>query len=264
MEHSSVVASYLRHADTQARPTRDDEWELIRRARRGERAAVDRLMRSYLAFVIGVTMEFRGRGVPFEDLIHEGCLGLLKSIDRFDPERGARFMTYAAFWVRKGILDALAEQPRMVRVPRYQREKRGVFPREVRLDAPIDAERTRTLSDELADSRHPPAADAMIEREAIARMRRELATLSSRERIVLASRFGLAGEPALTLLEVGARLDLSRERVRQIEVEALTRLRGLLGKRVRPLRGTESIPKGDRPLSRRPPIPTNPLRSPLP
>jgi RNA polymerase primary sigma factor len=231
MEHSSVVASYLRQADNTARPSPEDEWELVQSARRREGNAVDQLTSSYLAFVIGAAMEFRGRGVPFEDLIHEGCLGLLKAIDRFDPTRGARFMTYAAFWVRKRILDALAEQPRMVRVPRYQREKKGTFPREVRLDEPIDAERVQTLGEKLADSRLLPAAETMIQHEAISRMRRELRSLSAREQAVLASRFGLAGEPAMTLLEVGNRLALSRERVRQIENEALTRLRNALRRR---------------------------------
>jgi RNA polymerase primary sigma factor len=228
MEHSAIVAGYLRHANINARPGPEAEWELVQRARRNDRDAVDRLVRSYLAFVIGVTMEFRGRGVPFEDLIHEGCLGLLKAIERFDPERGARFMTYAAFWVRKGILDALAVQPRMVRVPRYHRERKSIVFREVRLDEPVAADRSRSLGDGLSDSSRPLAADALIEREAIARMRRELRTLPAREQAVLASRFGLAGGSALTLLEVGNRLGLSRERVRQIEGEALARLRTAL------------------------------------
>jgi RNA polymerase primary sigma factor len=228
MEHSSVVASYLRHADSSSRPSPEEEWELVQRARRRDSDAADQLLRSYLAFVIGVTMEFRGRGVPFEDLIHEGCLGLLKAIDRFDPLRGARFMTYASFWVRKAVLDALSEQPRMVRVPRYQRDKRRPVPREVRLDEPLDADHTRTIGDGLADAAQPLAGDAMIEREALARMRRELRALSAREQTVLASRFGLTGEPAMTLLEVGTLLAISRERVRQIENAALARLSTVL------------------------------------
>jgi RNA polymerase primary sigma factor len=228
MEHSAVVAGYLRQANLTARPGPEAEWELVQRARRRDREAVDRLVRSYLAFVIGVTTEFRGRGVPFEDLIHEGCLGLMKAIARFDPERGARFMTYAAFWVRKGILDAISVQPRMVRVPRYQREKGATVLREVRLDEPIDVEGGRSLADGLPDTSRPLAADALIEREVVARMRRELRTLPARQQAVLASRFGLSGGPPLTLLEVGESLGLSRERVRQIEGEALARLRSKL------------------------------------
>jgi RNA polymerase sigma factor (sigma-70 family) len=225
METSPVVANYLRYVDTNARLSRDNEIVLVARARRDAPGAVDELLRQHLAFVIRIAMEFRGRGVPFEDLVNEGCVGFLKAIRRFDSGNGARFMTYASFWMRKAILDALLDQPRMVRVPRYQRMKRAAIPREVRLDAPVDSERSGTFAERLADPHalHPGAV--MIESETIARLRAALLALRPREREVLASRFGLDGRPTLTLLEVGVQLGLSRERVRQIETAALARLR---------------------------------------
>jgi len=225
MEFSPVVANYLRHVGTNGPLSRHHETTLVDRARRQEPGAVDELVRQHLAFVIRVATEFRGRGVPFEDLINEACVGLLKAVRRFDSRNGARFMTYASFWMRKAVLDALLDQPRMVRVPRYQRGLGRTIPREVWLDAPIDSEDARTLGERLPDSQLPHPATAMIEAEKNARLHRALLTLRPRERSVLALRFGLHGQPGMTLLQVGTCLDLSRERVRQIESAALARLR---------------------------------------
>jgi RNA polymerase primary sigma factor len=228
MESSPVIARYLRYADSSRCTDREDELALVARARSGDAFATDGLLRQHIAFVIRVAMEFRNRGVPPEDLINEGCLGLLRAIRCFDPRNGARFMTYASFWVRKAVLDTLADQPRMVRVPRYQRERRQPLPREIRLDAPVEAGSDRTFGDGLADARVPPPGASMIRRETIARLRKHVRSLSARERTVLASRFGLHGEPAMTLMEVGSRMAISRERVRQIESAALSRLRRAL------------------------------------
>lgn len=228
MEHSPVVANYLGHVDRRDRTPREEEVALVERARRREPGAADELLRRHLAFVIRAAMEFRGRGVPFEDLIGEGCVGFLKAIRRFDPSNGTRFMTYAGFWVRKAIFDALADQPRTVRVPRYQRAQGRAIPRELRLDDPIDSEVARTFGEALADPRAPRPADDLIAREVVAKVRREVLALSTREQAILASRFGLDREPAMTLREVAARLAISRERVRQLESAALARLRRAL------------------------------------
>jgi RNA polymerase primary sigma factor len=225
METSPVVANYLRYANSSRRTDREEENALVARARSGEAGAADELLRQHIAFVIRVAMDYRNRGVPLEDLINEGCLGLLRAIRCFDPRNGARFMTYASFWVRKAVLDTLADQPRMVRVPRYQREQRRPILKEIRLDEPIEAGSDRTLGDELADSRLPHPGSSMIRREAIVRLRQHVRSLSAQERRVLTSRFGLHGEPAMTLMEVGTRLAVSRERVRQIECAALSHLR---------------------------------------
>lgn len=225
MEHSPLVSSYLRYAGASIRPSREDEVVLVERARRHEPGAVDDLLRQHVAFVIRVAMEFRGRGVPLDDLVNEGCVGILRAIGRFDASNGARFMTYASFWIRKAMLDALAEQPRVVRIPRYQRSKGATIPREVRLDEPLAAADGRTYADELADPSTVEASARLIDDETSAQLRGLLATLPARERTVLSSRFGLDGRGSKTLLEVGERLEISRERVRQIETAALERLR---------------------------------------
>jgi len=228
MEHSAVVANYLRNADSTTRLPPDAELELIARARRDEGDAKDQVLRSHLAFVIRLAMEFRNRGVPFEDLINEGCVGLLKAIRRFEPGHGARFMTYAAFWIRKAMLDALASQPRVVHVPRYQRSLGKPIAREARLDDTLAFDDDRTLIERLADTRQPAPREAIIERETVARLRAHVRRLSAREQAVLSYRFGLAGDAPRTLKDVGRDLRLSRERVRQIETGALQRLRAAM------------------------------------
>ena len=240
MEHSPVVTSYLQHAGRESRPDRDEEIGIAARARGDDARAIERLVRAHLAFVVHVAKEFRGRGVPFEDLLGEGCVGLLKAMRRFDPASGARFMTYAGFWVRKSILQALTEQPRTVRVPRYAREHGRAAPREIRLEAPIPGSDDRRLADVLADSSVPHAGDAMIEEQRIRRLRRLVLALGPRERAVLASRYGLDGARARTLSEVGMGLGISRERVRQIEVGALARLRKALERAPGSARGAQA------------------------
>jgi RNA polymerase sigma factor (sigma-70 family) len=235
MENSYVIASYLRRAKPSARLTREEELSVVRRARDGDPRMTERLLEAHVAFVIRIAMEFRGRGVPFEDLVHEGCFGLLRAIRRFDPENGARFMTYAAFWVRKAILEAIGDGARIVHVPRYQHVHGRPAARELRLDEPISAGDPRTLLDTLEDDRQAlPDVSAIADDEA-RRLRHYLHNLPLREQAILASRYGLDGEPAMTLAEVGSLLSLSRERVRQIESSALDQLRRVMTRRLRPV-----------------------------
>ena len=224
MEHVSIVSHYLRYAASTTAVEREDENALVARALRGEPGATDQLLRHHIGLVIRLAMEFRGRGVPLEDLVHEACLGFFKAIHRFDAGNGARFMTYAGFWVRKAILNALADQSRTIRIPRYQRERRHVLPKELRLDDPVRAGESRTVGDGIADSRTPAAGTGMVQRETLLKLRHQIRSLPVREQTVLASRFGLHGGPAMTLMQVGTYLGVSRERVRQIERAALTRL----------------------------------------
>lgn len=185
-----------------------------------------------LSFVVHIAKRYRDRGVPFEDLVAEGSVGLMKAVRRFDPANGTRFTTYASFWIRKAIIDALLEQPRTVHLPRYAREKGRAFPREVSLDAPVRGEAANTLSERLVDSSRPSALEALTECEMHDRVRRLVLELTPREQMVLAERFGLHGGSARTLTEVGATMGLSKERVRQIESGAIETLR----RRLRPRR----------------------------
>jgi len=182
------------------------------------------LISSNLAFVVHIAREFRGRAVPFEDLIAEGCVGLLKAIRRYRAVNGTRFMTYASFWVRKEILAAVAVQPHAVRVPRYARQRGHVVLRVVRLDAPENAETDLSFGDRLPHP-DPPPAERIIERERHVLVRSHVLRLPMRDRAVIAWRFGLSGQAPQTLNEIAHRLGLSKERVRQIEVSALASLR---------------------------------------
>ncbi|HEX4824000.1 MAG TPA: sigma-70 family RNA polymerase sigma factor [Candidatus Polarisedimenticolaceae bacterium] len=233
MENSAVISSYLKRVHTVPKLSRDEEFTLVAEARRGAPETAERLVRTHVAFVIRVAMDYRGRGVAFEDLVHEGCVGLLKAIRRFDPANGARFITYAAFWIRKAILEAISDGGRLVRVPRYQRVHGRPTMRELRFDDPISADDPRTLLDTLEDERGERPDAAAVAQDDVRRLRRHLRALPLREQAVLASRYGLDGETPMTLMEVGTLLSLSRERVRQIESAALAQLRKAMTKKAR-------------------------------
>jgi RNA polymerase sigma factor (sigma-70 family) len=188
-------------------------------------------MSSNWPYVVCIAKEFRDRGLPFGDLIAEGCVGLLKSVSRYRAANGTRFMTYATFWVRKEILRAVSEQPHAIHVPRYAREHGCNIPRVVRLDVPKRDDGNLSLADSLRHSGELPS-ETVLHRSQTRHLRRHVLRLAPRDRAVIAWRYGLGGQPEQTPGEIAGRLGLSRERVRQIEVGALTRLRERLGRRV--------------------------------
>ena len=214
------------------RPGREEEREIATRALREDARAIETLVRANMAFVVHIAKKFRDRGVPLEDLVAEGCVGLMKATRRFNPANGTRFTTYASFWIRKSIIDALLERPRVVHLPRYARDKGRTFPREVSLDAPVPGTTSVSLGERLVDERERPPIDVLAERQECGKLRRLVLDLSPREQAVLAERFGLHGGAARTLHEVGVSMGLSKERVRQIESGAL----GRLARRLRPRR----------------------------
>ncbi len=233
MQTSSTVRQYL-HAIRQV-PRRSllDEQASVARAVGGDADAIEPLVLTNLSYIVGIAKEFRGRGVPFEDLIAEGCVGLLKAIRHYRPERGTRFMTYASFWIRREILCAVAEQPHTIHVPHSARERGLRSVRMMHLDAPEAHDGTRALGERLPHPDPSPTAD-LLEEERKLQVRREVLGLEPRERLVLTWRFGLGGEPERTLKDVAVRLGLSRERVRQIEAVALERLRDSVSRRRAP------------------------------
>ncbi len=228
MHDSPSVSSCLRQITRVPRPERHDERAQVARACGGDREAIDLLISANLAYVVHIGKEFRSRGLPFEDVIAEGCVGLLKAIPHYRAESGTRFMTYASFWVRKEILAAISDQPHTIHIPRYAREHGYNTPRLLSLDAPQYSEGETSLGDHL---RHhdPLPVETLVENGQVRRLRRLLLRLEPRDQAVLAWRYGLGGQPEQTLREIAQRLGISRERVRQIEVSALARLREVSG-----------------------------------
>lgn len=229
---------------------------------RSSRAARDRLVLANLPLVSHVARDYRGWRLPFEDLVHEGILGLLEAVRRFDPTRGTRFSTYAAWWIRKHILAARQRAEAPVRIPDHRRREVGRIVRAERdlgallhraprrdeisarmattververllagrttavsLDSGRDDDPSR-LSDRLADTREDLADQGMIAAESRRAVLQAFEHLPARQRYVIGRRLGIDGGPGLSLREIGDELHLSRERVRQVEAAALRTLR---------------------------------------
>lgn len=208
----------------------------------------DELACSALGFVVRVAREYGRHGVPLEDLVAEGNLGLLEAARRYDPGRETKFITYASWWIRKAILRAVHEQSRLVSIPSYQLRKGGPVARrafEISLETPTGSEGSVPLREIMADERSPHPERRALEDEERRILREALDRLSTQEMAVVVRRFGLDGAPCQTLKEAGAELGVSRERVRQIERAATRKLRGAIRRRnapPKPLRGARVTP----------------------
>lgn len=262
---SARTSDFLRGIRTLPVLTREDEMALIRRVRQappGDPSAHELVM-SNLAFVIRIASEYRSMGLPFEDLVNEGNIGVMEAAHHFDPVRGTRFLTYAVWWIRKGMLRAVARHGALVQIPVYQlRKLRSVAntsrqltkeygreadreeiaremqlavskidailqvrSRELSLDDTLGPDSDTPLSDAMADERSVNPENELLRHENEALVRWAVGTLNEEERAVIMSRFGLEDGRVSTLREIGIRMGVSRERIRQLEVRAKNRIR---------------------------------------
>jgi RNA polymerase primary sigma factor len=226
---SGALTAYLRAIARFPPLTLDDERALAGRVQTSsDEEALRLLVESNLRFVVSCAKRYRGLGVSFLDLIHEGNLGLIEAARRFDPNRNVKFITYAVWWIRQSIAEALSGQTGAFALPqKVWRLRPGG---DVSLNERVGVSRGDLPGAELADlleqDRVPPVDDDLLQRSLARRVRDALRELDARERAVVELRFGLDRDgEARTLQEVGALLDLSRERVRQIEARAKDKLR---------------------------------------
>jgi len=260
---SASLDKYLQEIGREELITADEEVALAKRIREGDQVALEKLTKSNLRFVVSVAKQYQNQGLSLPDLINEGNLGLIKAAKRFDETRGFKFISYAVWWIRQSILQALAEQSRIVRLPlnqvgslnkinkafskleqQFEREPSAeelseilelpqdkvadtmrVSGRHVSMDAPFVNGEENSLLDVLVNH-DSPRADNMLMNESLQReIERSLSTLTERERDVVKLFFGIGINHGLTLEEIGAKFDLTRERVRQIKEKAIRRLR---------------------------------------
>ena len=259
---SASLDKYLQEIGHEELLTTDEEVELAQRIRKGDKRALERLTKANLRFVVSVAKQYQNQGLSLPDLINEGNVGLIKAAEKFDETRGFKFISYAVWWIRQSILQAIAEQSRLVRLPLNQvgsvnkiARELNRFEQEHERKPSVDeiAERVDLPEDKIADamkanSRHvsmdAPIADgedsSMIDflagdssntdRELAieslkAEVSRILKLLTDKEQKVVRAFFGIDGSPEMTLDEIGEKYNLTRERVRQIKEKALRRLR---------------------------------------
>ncbi len=258
---NTSLSLYLKEIEKIPLLDRDEEYKLAVMAKKGDSYARNRLVESNLRFVVSIAKQYQNRGLPLSDLISEGNIGLLTAMDKFEPEKGYHFISYAVWWIRQSILKAIGEKSRMIRLPmnrtadlvqilqaKTNLEENGYndasiediaaecgmtreqvlevmqMSREVSsLDAPVGAEEDSSFGDFIESDLQKP--DEVVMDEALKEsVKRILDTLPERERGIIALRFGLEGKKPMSLKEVGELYNLTKERIRQIEKKVLGQL----------------------------------------
>jgi RNA polymerase primary sigma factor len=259
---SQSLDRYLQEISKVDLITADEEAKLAQRIREGDQMALEKLTKANLRFVVSVAKQYQHNGFSLGDLINEGNLGLIKAAQRFDETRGFKFISYAVWWIRQSIMQAIAEQSRIVRLPlnrvsslnkiskafaeleqKYEREpspdelaevldktinevvfNMRISGRQVSVDAPFASGEENNLLDLLENDHETPDSGLMV--DSLRReVKRALSKLTQRESEVIAFYFGLNGKHSMTLEEIGEKFSLTRERVRQIKEKATRRLR---------------------------------------
>lgn len=259
---SASLDKYLQEIGREELVSPEEEVELAQKIRNGDQQALEKLTRANLRFVVSVAKQYQNQGLSLPDLINEGNLGLIKAAEKFDETRGFKFISYAVWWIRQSILQALAEQSRIVRLPlnqvgslnkinkavsRFEQENERqpssdelaemidiptdkisdtlkVSGRHVSVDAPFQEGEDNSLLDVLPDAESPNADRSLVDESLATEIERTLSTLNPREAEIVKAFYGI-GCQEMTLEEIGERFGLTRERVRQIKEKAIRRLK---------------------------------------
>ena len=259
---SASLDKYLQEISQEEMISAEEEVELAQLIKKGDKKALERLTRANLRFVVSVAKQYQNQGLSLPDLINEGNLGLLKAAERFDETRGFKFISYAVWWIRQSILQAISEQSRIVRLPLNQvgsvnkinreiskfeqeNERRpsvheiadhidlpqekiddamNITGRHLSVDAPFSDAEDSSLLDVLVNEDIPPTDIFLVDESLRSEIQAALGVLNERERTVIEASYGI-GTPELTLEEIGEKYGLSRERVRQIKEKAIRKLR---------------------------------------
>ncbi|HEX5002877.1 MAG TPA: RNA polymerase sigma factor RpoD/SigA [Bacteroidia bacterium] len=260
---NASLEKYLQEIGREELINAEEEVKLARRIRQGDQIALEKLTRANLRFVVSVAKQYQNQGLSLPDLINEGNLGLIKAAKRFDETRGFKFISYAVWWIRQSIMQALAEQSRIVRLPinqlgsvnkikktfsaleqKFEREPSNrelseelelteeniantikISGKHVSMDAPFVSGEEHSLLDVL-ENPDSPLADGVLMSESLRQeINRSLSTLTQRESDVVKLFYGIGCNHSFTLEEIGAKFDLTKERVRQIKEKAIRRLR---------------------------------------
>jgi RNA polymerase primary sigma factor len=258
-EAPELLAKYLNHIGQGDLLTHEEEIDLSKRAKQGDARARKRLIEKNLRLVVSVAKRYRGYGLPFEDLIQEGNIGLMKAVEKFDPDRGFRFSTYATWWIRQAVQRAVADKGRTIRVPVHMGDKirkmaraynglsaelgreptdeevasglgwtvedvrdvKGAMPDAASLNQPLSSEEDASeLGDFVEDERASDTPGEVMREMETAGLQEAIKRLPERHRYVLIRRYGLDDSEAATLAVLSDELDISRERVRQLQQEA--------------------------------------------